>query len=369
MNQLHEREHTVALIGGLGKMAVPTKRVFQEAGYPDPLISDTADLTTISAREAIRQARIVFFSVKPIENIGTIIRETGDVFDANHIVLDNATIKNPLREPYQLLDQKGVSITSTHPLCKEDQPLSGQNVLIAPFGQQPQEATQIAEHVYGNAGMVLVYVDFYTHDATMRFNQALAHLANRASGEVQVELGTDPEALDRISTANSRLFAFSNWRTLVQDPEISATILEDALQSPDGIIIAQKYIQALSRLVEAAQTKGALAERFRETIAKLDPTGKIRAGMNQKSIQVLEYLANLSRHSITIEIYGDKPGLLLPALQVLKEHEINMNAFAPHEIETGWQFGIGIASGEITPQVQEELTQLGVRIIGLTVPE
>lgn len=349
-------------------MGTPTRKIFHEAGY-DIVISDIADPTTLSVREAIRQARIVFFSVFPIENIGAVIATTGDIFDATHVVLDNASIKKPLKPGYQVLDQKGVSICSTHPLCKDDQPFFGQNLLIAPFGKHPGEATQIAEHVHGNAGMVLIHVDFDFHDEVLRFNQAFPHLVNRASGEVQVELGADPKALDRISTANSRLFAFANWRTLIQNPEISAALLEDALQTPEGIIMAQKFIQAVSRLIEDAQTKGVLEKRFKETVAKLDPNGDIRAGMNRKSIQVLEYLANLSRHSITLEIDGDKPGLLVPALQVLATHEINMNALAPHQIETGWEFGIGIASGEITPEVQEELTQLGARITELTVPE
>ena len=161
---IHERENTVAIIGGLGRMGVVTRRIFMEAGYTDPLISDIKDPTTLSAREAIRQSGIVFFSVLPIENIEDVIRSTIDAFDEAHRVLDNASWKGLLQQGYEILDQRGVRICSTHPLCKEDQPLFGQNVLIAPFGQRPEEAIVIAEQVHQRAGMVLRRIDFDKHE-------------------------------------------------------------------------------------------------------------------------------------------------------------------------------------------------------------
>ena len=369
MPQMHERDQTVALIGGSGKMGVPTRRLLEQAGL-DVVISDIADPATISAREAISRARIVFFTVLPIENIGDVVRASGDIFDSTHVVLDNATVKNPLKPTYEWLDQKGVSITSTHPLCKDDQPFFGQNVLIAPFGRNSAEATIIAETAYGKAEMVLIPVEFDRHDSLLLVNQLLPHLVNRAVGEVLAELGADPKALDVISTANSRLFSHAVWRTLVQNPEISALILQ-GLKTPEGSKIAKALQQALSHieLTMRYSKQGIMEQDFRDSVEKLDPAGETRAAMNERSTEVLELLANLSHHSITIEVDTDRPGLLLSALEVLKEHNINLNALASHAKGDGWKFGIGIADGEITPEIQEELKRLGSTITNLTVPK
>lgn len=55
-----EREKTVAVIGGLGRMGVVTRRIFAEAGY-NPIISDIKDPKTLPAREAIRQSGMYSF--------------------------------------------------------------------------------------------------------------------------------------------------------------------------------------------------------------------------------------------------------------------------------------------------------------------
>ncbi|MDP2692611.1 MAG: prephenate dehydrogenase/arogenate dehydrogenase family protein, partial [bacterium] len=145
----------VAAIGGLGRMGDPTKRLFEEAGY-SVIISDVKDPKTVSPREAIENSGIVFFTILPIENINDIVRSNAEVFNNTHLVLDNASLKNPIRQSYETLDQKGISICSTHPLCKEDQPFYGQNVLIAPFGHNPHEATLVAKQIHEKAGMVLI---------------------------------------------------------------------------------------------------------------------------------------------------------------------------------------------------------------------
>lgn len=360
-----ERERSVAVIGGLGRMGTVTRRIFEQSGYT-PVISDIKDLTTTSVREAIRRSQIIFFSVLPIESIGNIIKANADIFDKDHRVMDNASLKNPLKEGYQLLDGKQVSICSTHPLCKHDQPLHGQGVFIAPFGQNPQEAILVAERVYKNAGMVLIRVDFDKHDSLSIPSQPLPHLINRAVGIVLADLGIDQTALDKIATANSRLFSLAVWRTLVQDPAISAVIVRDFLQKSEGIQIIKDIKDALDRILEASKTPDKLEQVFRETVEKLDPLGNIKPTMNERTITVLERLANLQLRSVAIEANEDRPGLLRAMLGPLEEAGINLNAIDSHQTDKVIRFHIGIESGKITPETLKRLESLGFKVIDIT---
>lgn len=366
---MHERENTVAVIGGLGRMGVVTRRIFAEAGYT-PIVSDIKDPKTLPAREAIRQSGIVFFSVLPIDSIEDIIRSTVEVFDQTHRVLDNASWKGLLQQGYEILDQGGVSICSTHPLCKEDQPLFGQNVLIVPFGRRPEKATLLAEQVHQKAGMVLRRIDFDKHDSTMLYNQLLPQLVNRAVGHALARSGVDVETLLAISTANSRLFSLANWRTMGQPSEISAMLISNSLQTPEG----QKVLQALKDSISAIEQGSVQQERlegtFTEDVALLDPTGETRAKMNEASIIILEHLANLAKRSFIVETYKkDRPGLLHELLGVIADNQINLNTALSQRIEGGFRFHLGIEDGELTPEIIEQLEKLGYRVIRLTVPQ
>lgn len=366
---IHERENTVAVIGGLGRMGVVTRRIFAEAGCI-PIISDIKDPKTLSAREAIRQSGIVFFSVLPIENIEDIIRSTADVFDQTHRVLDNASWKALLQQGYEILDQRGVSICSTHPLCNEKQPLFGQNVLIAPFGQSPQRATLLAEQVHQRVEMVLRRIDFDKHDSTMLLNQLPPHIVNRAVGHALVQIGVDVETLLAISTANSQLFSLANWRTLGQPSEISAMLISNSLQTPEGQKVAQALIDSIGAIKQQSVQQEELEAIFNTDVASLDPTGETRAKMNEASIIILEHLANLAKRSFIVETHEkDRPGLLHELTGVIAEAQINLNTALSQRIEGGFRFHLGIEEGELTPEIIEQLGKLGYQVIRLTVPQ
>lgn len=363
---MSEREKTAAVIGGLGRMGNPTKRFFEEAGY-FVIISDIKDTTTVSPREAIRKAGVIFLSVLPIENIEDIIKSNLEVFDATHRVLDNASLKNPLQKGYEMLDQKQVSICSTHPLCKEDQPLYGQNVLIAPFGQNPNEAIQVAKQVHEKAGMITIPIDFDKHDSTMLYNQLLPHLVNRAIENMLANSGIDVETLSAISTANSKLFSLANWRTSIQPPEISAMLIANSLQTPEGQRMLNALKDSIDTIEKHTMQPEELARIFKSDVKLLDPTGKIRKDMGETSTITLEHLANLAKCSFVVETHEkDRPGLLRDLLGVIKDNGINLNTVLSQRVDGGVKFHLGVESGQLTPEAVKELEDLAFHVSNMT---
>lgn len=225
-----------------------------------------------------------------------------------------------------------------------------------------------AEQVYQEAGMVFRPIDFGKHDLTMLFHQLFPHLVNRAVGHTLAISGVDVEALLAISTANSQLFSLANWRTLGQPSEISAMLIANSLQTPEGQKVAQALIDSIGAIREQGMQTEGLEGTFSEDVTLLDPTGKTRAEMNESSIIILQHLANLANRSFVVETRGrkDRPGLLIELLGVIAINKINLNTILSQEVEGGFRFHLGIKDGELTPDLIEQFEEFGWYVIDTT---
>lgn len=337
----------VAVIGGEGNMGKVTVELFQSLGY-QAISSDTKNPESPSIPDAISGSKIVFFSVLPVEEIERIVAEAEDVFTPEHIVMDNASVKKPLVDAFRKLEAKGVSICSTHPLCKHDQPLHGQKALILDVGSNSQQAVEIAERLYRNAGMVTIPLSFEDHDRTMTVVQLVPHLVMRSIGTALEKSGVDMQKLREIAPANFQLFNLSLWRTLVQDPRISATIVSNLARSEEGQLLAERIELAIA---ETLATKGQdeLASIFEQAYSGLNQGG-IGQTMNEATTTVLERLANLEVKSMIVEAKGDRAGLLRDILLPFEEQGISLTAIDSHKLKDGIKFELGIDETTSTPE-------------------
>lgn len=357
------RENQVAVFGGEGNMGKVTVDLFQNLGYeaisPDPKNPDS-----IKSSEAVQASRVVFFSVLPIEEIIKIVDETEDSFTPDHIVLDNASVKKPLEEAYRRLEAKGVSICSTHPLCKHDQPLHGQKALVLDVGSNPDTARMLAEDLYRNAGMITIPLSFESHDKTMTVVQLVPHMVMRSVADALEKSGVNVQTLREIAPANFQLFNLSMWRTIIQDPRISATIISNLLKNEEGQALAEKIEESIAQVVAGEETQE-LTEAFERTYASVNQDG-IGPQMNEVTTTVLERLANLQVKSITLETQEDRPGLLRELLLPYEEEGINITAIDSHIRKPGVKFEIGVdektASPDALASVVAKLKAMGCEV-------
>lgn len=360
---LNPKTNRVTVFGGEGNMGRLTAELFQNLGY-EVIISDPKKPDSVNATEAVRQSQIIFFSVLPIEEIEKIIEETESFFGVDHLVIDNASLKKPLIKAYKRLEAKGVSICSTHPLCKHDQPLHGQRVLILEVGTNPQRAKEIAERLYKNAGMVTIPLSFETHDKTMTVVQLVPHLVMRSVGQVLERSEVDVKALNEIAPANSQLFNLSLWRTLIQNPRISATLITNLLKNKEGEMLAREIYETIQQIIKEKDEER-LTDLFKETYTILDQQD-FGQTMNEVTTTVIERLANLQVKSITIETTEDRPGLLRQILLPFEEQELNLTAIDSHKIKSGVKFEIGFDESTSTPEksaaIISSLRKIGCRV-------
>lgn len=358
------QENRVAVFGGEGNMGKLTVELFQNLGY-EALSIDPKNPNSPTPKEAIGQSRVVFFSVLPIESIEGIIAQNQELLDG-HVVLDNASVKNSFVSAYKSLDERGISVCSTHPMCKHDQPLHGQKALILEVGNNAQEARKLAETLYQNAGMVTVPLSFEKHDSTMTVVQLVPHFVMRSIGQVLEQNGVDVEKLREIAPANFQLFNLSMWRTLVQDPLISASVITSLLKQPEGKALAEDISGAIKEMMKQKdrdELRDKLAASYESINA--DDLGPV---MNDITTTVIERLANLDMQSVTIEVEGDKPGLLRSLLQPFEEQGISLTAIDSHKQKGKLRFEIGLDEETSNPEALmkavDSLGGLGFRVVG-----
>ncbi|MDO8640682.1 MAG: prephenate dehydrogenase/arogenate dehydrogenase family protein [Nitrosarchaeum sp.] len=358
------KESKVAVFGGAGNMGKLTEELFQNCGY-ETLTVDPKDPNSPTPAEAINWADTIFFSVLPIEKISDIISANENLFNENHIVLDNATEKRPLLEAYTRLLQKGVAICSTHPLCKHDQPLYGQLALIMQVGSDEisGKAREIGNSIYRNAGMKIVDFKFENHDEALLSVQ-IPHLIHRMMGRTFEKMGVDMKFLQSIATANFNLYELSMWRTLVQDPAVSAMIVANFIETSEGQEIISLMRGSFEEIVSNRDEK-VLAESFKETYFNLGGL-EIGPGMNDKTITVLERLANLGMKSFSFITPDDSSGSLVKKLQPFVDERVSITAVDSHRGEGQIRFDIGIEPGTNEEQLQKifsDLQKMGCTII------
>lgn len=335
-----------------------TTTLFQHIGH-ETVVSDVANPNTLTPIEAIRSSRIVFFSVLPIAEIPKILAAAADIITPDHIILDNASSKTPLIQTLNNLANKGLSVCSTHPLCKHDQPLHGQKVLLMDVGPRPEQARHLAERLYTQAGMVVVEMPFEAHDHSMLIVQGLPHLLWRAVGEVYAKRGIDPEALQQIGTANFRLFDLAMWRTLIQMPEISSEIIRNFLDQEEGNQLVTDLQEAVTSII-ASDDRTQLSESLRQDADQLDQNG-IRTRMNEISTTVLEGLANLDVESLMVISPVDKAGVLEKMAGAFAKAGISLTEIRSHVSDGTVKFRIGIDEKTSNPTTLKRAITLLIR--------
>lgn len=360
----------IGIIGGGGAIGRVVATYYAELGY-DVLISDPGVEGSYTLEALLDRCRLLYISVFPLERIPSILDEIKGRPNAHeYVVLENGSIKEVLYDSFQALDQSGVSLCATHPLCKADQPWKNQNVLLIPYGRQPERALAVALDLYEAAEMKIHYVEsLEEHDELMCLLQLVPHLVLRIVSTVFAELGTDLQLLSSAATANFKLFYLSLWRVLVQSPDLSASIITRLLQQPKGREIFDRLAAALTSVPLKDLQK--LTEHFNTFYNEATPSDIYRDQMNMQGIVTLERLANLDRRSITILTEQDRVGMLREILEPFDDLGINLNAIDSHLLAgPKLRFDIGYDAGATEEQLialQKEIEAMGhtfVRVKG-----
>lgn len=336
-----EKKPCVAIFGGNGNMGKVMHTLFNNIGYQTIIVDPTLN-NAVSIAEIIRHTKILYFSVFPIESIVKILNRYSRYLSSETIIIDNASLKNQLLKVYSELDLKKISICSSHPLVKHDQPFNGQTVLLMPIGENYSAAEKIALEVYNSVGMKCEYIDVREHDNIMTVMQLIPHIIMRSTARMFEICNIELTKIVKIAPANFQLFLLSMFRTITQDAKISAKIISSLSKSDESNKLLTTFVNALLEIKDNTEEQ-TLAENFKKTFGKVS-SDNLSKVMNEKTILALDRLTNLSTRSVIIRSKKDSPGLLFRILKPFADNDINLNAIDSHKHNSDIRFEIGIDS-------------------------
>src|SRR3990172_6008539 len=193
--------------------------------------------------------------------------------------------------------------------------------------------------------------------------QLLPHLVMRTVGRVLEKLGDSPRELWDLAPANAELFFLSTWRTLIQDPNISANIIQNYLEDEDGRKIVHLLISSLQEITQAPDEEK-LAAMLKQTFDALNKDN-MASEMTESTTIILERMANLRIQSIRVLGPIDQPGVLHQITGVFAQNGINLTAADSHTPDGGVKFMFGQDRG--TPQAAIDQTIINLREQGFQV--
>lgn len=261
-------ENTATVFGGDGAWGRKTVELFEKLGFKTNVCEIEDDPLDMA-----KKSRVLFFSVNPTENIRQIAGRVTPIIGREHIILENASAKDQIKSSLLNLADLGASVCSTHPMCDPvaTPDLTEVPLLLMDVGQNSAEARDLAERLFEPTKMRVVPFDFETHDKGMKVIQFMVHFLQRTVGSFLAEEGVDLSSLLQIATPNFHLFHASLMRTLTQDPQVSATIINSALQRDETMEFAQRLAGRFQRVIDMSE--GERLEEFDKSAKALGQKG------------------------------------------------------------------------------------------------
>jgi prephenate dehydrogenase len=311
------------------------QRVFAELGkLTDDIQIIEIDTPPKEAEALIRNSQIIFLAI-PDDLISSKIDELIKIGLNGKILIDCATNKHGFSDKLKELDKRGISVCSTHPMIGSKSPLRGQNVLIMPIGDNSIDAKNIAIEIFLAMEMKIKEFQFDNHANAMVILQMVPHLTQRilidALGEALLsQESMNVDTLSEIGTANYFLTELGTGRVAIQDPKVSAGIIETALKQEFGISVIGRMLSMLSEILIAGtsqeKSRKELKDIFQKSVDTLDPTNEWRKKMAADTKATLIRLVNRKAHGFVLEA-PNKQGILAHILKVVAlDHQIDMTA-------------------------------------------
>jgi len=307
--------------------------------------------TTADRDRLVDEADIVFLAAPDTEIGGIITTVRNGLLGKS--VLDCATSKGAFQK--ELIEvSRNSSVCSTHPMVRSETPPRGQNALIMPVGEIAEEATKIAEALFGALKMRLCRFDF-EHHGDLAIVQLIPHLMQRVMietmGKILTKQGLSHNDVNRVASANSQMTALAMGRVAIQRPDVSAGIIRQTLRTPLGRRIFTLAFESFAQIATLGLTGDDLEEQLSTDVELLDPDGAWREEMESATDMQVEAMGNFSLCSMILEVENDEPGLLATIAGVFASLNLNMNAIHSHAIERedgqGVRFNIGVENNNV----------------------
>ena len=188
------------VIGGLGKMGNWMTEFFKSSGYNVDIVdsSDPANTSTLTTLPYDMNSYEFIAICTPLNNLNTIL---ADIIALNPkgIIFDIGSLKSHLLQEIRIGIDKGLRITSLHPMFGPNvRTLGGRNVILATCGSK--DADEKLKLLFKKTACNLVEITISDHDKFMSLSLGLSHAINLLFGLVLSKSGFNLCELNNFSS-------------------------------------------------------------------------------------------------------------------------------------------------------------------------
>ncbi len=215
------RAETVLVIGGAGKMGRWFERFLLDQGHRvfvfDPRAKGTDSSSVSSLSEGLSACSVAIVAV-PLSQTAEVIEELVEA-EYRGVIVDIASLKSPLRCAIDRARDKGLAVTSFHPMFGPGtRMLSDHVVCICDCGHI--EATAVARKFFEATAVTLVEMTLEDHDRMVTYVLGLSHLVNVLFADVLARSGLASHDLIRMGSTTYQSQMTTASAVMHEDPSL-----------------------------------------------------------------------------------------------------------------------------------------------------
>lgn len=310
-------DRTATVVGGRGQLGSRITKQLELINFKQ---INTCEIGN-SLGEFVPISTDIFFAVDGEQTAGMVNSHSG-LFEKGQTILDGASVKDLLIETYQELDNRGISVCSTHLGAVPTQPWRGIKVWLCEVGPNSEKAKKLAVDIFLPKIPSIRMINIKEHHMVERV-QSFTFLDAHGFLAGLRNYGLTLQDFFEYSTLNAELLALPMGRTSGQGTKVPSEIL---FNNPKKHEYISSLIKGFKELEKVLDNKDGLQELMQKNIDFHDnPPGFVNE-LFVKAGVIGARNANLRMHSFSFRILDDKPGKLMILLVPFYEEGANITA-------------------------------------------
>lgn len=361
----------VATVVGGGEVGSRVVSCYRDIGFKDVRICEKGDPLI----DLLNGSTDLFLAVGD-EEILLVLPIARPHLKEFHTLMDGASNKTNLIEPYRQIDDDGVSVCPSHLGARPDHPWRGVKVWLCRVGPNSERAIRLGTDLFLARNSSIRVIDIEEHNQ-VETDQFVTFAGAFVISEALKEMGIPLGVFDEFATLNSEIQALHIGRSLGQGTAVPSEVM--FRQRKRGKEIIRTMRKALRKIEVAMGNREELQRFMQESIDYHNNADRAVAKIFRKAGVVGFRNANLRMYSFSFRIMDDRPGRLLEVLPPFYAERANLTSIdsMPGVITDGEKaqgvdpdrivdFDVGIDPKTIDPdkdkRIKERLIELGCTI-------
>jgi len=316
MERIKPYGERVATVVGGGELGSRVAACYRDIGFKDVRICEKGD----PFLDFLNGSTDIFFAVGD-EEILLILPVARPHLREFHTLLDGASNKTNLIEPYHQIDNDAISVCPTHLGARPDHPWSGVKLWLCKVGPNSERGIRLGRDLFLTKNTSIRVIDIEEHQQ-VETNQFVAFTTAYVVSETLKELGISLQTFDDMATLNAELQALHIGRSLGQGTGVPSEVMFRQRKKKE-IIGAMEA--AFEKLVQALENREQLQRLMQDSIDFHNREGTV-AKIFRKGGVIGFRNANLRMYSFSFRIVDDRPGRLREVLGPFDLEGVNLKA-------------------------------------------